>query len=36
MLIWSDNSGELNNWLEEVLSGKKKKITDVYIGNVEG
>jgi len=35
-LIWDGTPEELDKWLNEVLSGKKKQTAEIFIGNVEG
>jgi len=36
LMIWDGSPEELDEWLEEVLSGKRKQTAEFFISNVEG
>lgn len=36
LMIWDGNVDELNEWINNTLSGKRKSTADIVIDNVEG
>ena len=36
LMIWDGNVDELNEWISNTLSGKRKSTADIVIDNVEG
>ena len=36
LMIWDGTVDELNDWIDNTLSGKQKSTADVVIENVEG